>query len=81
MWLKDLEIYLTQNLHNGIPILFIGNKADKSRQVTLPNNRYSSPLPQVSSRYSRRRKGSMNKMRSHGVAESVTMYKWNGWRL
>ena len=29
VWLKDLEIYLTQDLHNGIPILFVGNKADK----------------------------------------------------
>ena len=28
VWLKDLEIYLTQDLHNSIPILFVGNKVD-----------------------------------------------------
>ena len=32
-WLKDLEIYLTQDLQNGIPILFMGNKCDQISQL------------------------------------------------
>ena len=27
-WIKDLEIYLNAELHQGLPILFVGNKKD-----------------------------------------------------
>jgi GTPase SAR1 family protein len=64
-WLKDLEIYLTQDLHNSIPILFVGNKADKilaghsaQQQVQQP-----SPTGLTTAHASWRRKGSTNKMR------------------
>ena len=42
-WLKDLEIYLTQDLHNGIPILFVGNKSDKIPEVQ--EQRVNQPSP------------------------------------
>lgn len=46
-WLKDLEIYLTQDLQNGIPILFVGNKSDlinevqRSHERQLPSSDFS----------------------------------------
>ncbi len=60
VWLKDLEIYLTQDLHNGIPILFIGNKADKipaghSGTATLTHGSHHGTAS--------KEKGSTNKMR------------------
>ena len=36
VWLKDLEIYLTQDLHNGIPILFVRNKLRQTEFCILP---------------------------------------------
>lgn len=42
-WLKDLEIYLTQDLHNGIPILFVGNKSDRIPEVQ--EQRVQQPSP------------------------------------
>ena len=42
-WLKDLEIYLTHDLHNGIPILFVGNKSDKIPEMQQQHERQISP--------------------------------------
>ena len=42
-WLKDLEIYLTQDLQNGIPILFVGNKSDRIPEFQQAQERQPPP--------------------------------------
>ena len=42
-WLKDMEIYLTQDLQNGIPILFVGNKSDEISEIQEAQERRQHP--------------------------------------